>query len=176
MKKIILSLVLLIATLTNTTFAQTAAPLKLGHINSADLLNAMPEWKQAQKDLETFKMQKEKDLQTKKESLETDYMKFQQDMGAGILSPAEQERKNKDFETRGLELEKELKKADADFSTKGKTLTEPILQRAEKAINDVATEGNYTYIFDTAPGSSGILFKRDSEDIYPAVRKKLGMQ
>jgi Skp family chaperone for outer membrane proteins len=50
-------------------------------------------------------------------------------------------------------------------------LTKPIIDRAKKAIEDVAREGGYTYIFDGA----GLLYSQDSEDIMPAVKRKLGI-
>ena len=50
-------------------------------------------------------------------------------------------------------------------------LTKPIIDRAKKAIEDVAREGNYTYIFDGA----ALLYSQDSEDIMPLVKKKLGI-
>ena len=50
-------------------------------------------------------------------------------------------------------------------------LTKPIVDRAKKAIEDVAREGGYTYIFDGA----SLLYSQDSEDIMPQVKKKLGL-
>ena len=50
-------------------------------------------------------------------------------------------------------------------------LTKPIVDRAKKAIEDVAREGGYTYIFDGAT----LLYSQDSEDIMPQVKKKLGL-
>ena len=54
---------------------------------------------------------------------------------------------------------------------KEKELLEPILQKARKAIEDVASEGNYTYIFDKSVGS--ILYAKESENILEKVKKKL---
>ena len=48
---------------------------------------------------------------------------------------------------------------------------EPILSKARKAIEDVATEGGFTYIFDKSQGS--ILYAQESENILPLVKKKL---
>ena len=50
-------------------------------------------------------------------------------------------------------------------------LLEPILQKARQAIEDVASEGNYTYIFDKSVGS--ILYVKESENILDKVKKKL---
>ncbi|MBT3621362.1 MAG: OmpH family outer membrane protein [Flavobacteriales bacterium] len=48
-----------------------------------------------------------------------------------------------------------------------------MLAKARKAIEDVATEGNFTYIFDKSIGS--ILYAKDSENVLNLVKKKLGL-
>ena len=55
--------------------------------------------------------------------------------------------------------------------SKEKELLEPILQKARQAIEDVANEGDYTYIFDKSVGS--ILYVKESENILEKVKKKL---
>ena len=50
----------------------------------------------------------------------------------------------------------------------------PIIDRAKKAISDVAAEGGYTYILDS--GTAAVLYSQDSDDIMPLVKKKLGLK
>ena len=52
-------------------------------------------------------------------------------------------------------------------------LLEPILAKARKAIEDVATEGSFTYIFDKSSGN--ILYAKESENVIALVKKKLGL-
>ena len=56
---------------------------------------------------------------------------------------------------------------------KEQELLEPILQKARNAINEVAEEGKYTYIFDKSMGT--LLYAEDSENIISKVKKKLGL-
>ena len=53
-------------------------------------------------------------------------------------------------------------------------LLKPLIDRAKKAIEDVAREGGYTYILDA--GSTTVLYSQDSDDIMPQVKKKLGLK
>lgn len=51
--------------------------------------------------------------------------------------------------------------------------TIPILQKAEDAIKAVAAEKGIIYVFDAAPGKGLIVYEK-GEDIYDAVKAKLG--
>ena len=53
-------------------------------------------------------------------------------------------------------------------------LLQPIIDRAKKAISDVAKENGYTYIFDSSAGT--LLYQQDSDDIMSLVKKKLGLK
>ena len=48
----------------------------------------------------------------------------------------------------------------------------PLLEKAQNAINEVAEENNYTYIFDISLGS--IVYGKESKDIMPLVKTKFG--
>ena len=54
---------------------------------------------------------------------------------------------------------------------KEQELLEPILSKARKAIDEVALEGEFTYIFDKSQGS--LLYANESENILNLVKKKL---
>jgi outer membrane protein len=50
----------------------------------------------------------------------------------------------------------------------------PILEKADKAIKDVAKENKYDYIFDASGGA--ILFAKDSDNVLSLVKTKLGIK
>ena len=52
-------------------------------------------------------------------------------------------------------------------------LLKPIVDRAKQAINDVAKENGYSYVFDS--GTGALLYQPDSDDLMPLVKKKLGL-
>ena len=54
-------------------------------------------------------------------------------------------------------------------------LMKPLVDRAKKAIEEVAKENGYSYIFDTSTGVGALLYTPESDDIMPLVKKKLGI-
>ena len=56
---------------------------------------------------------------------------------------------------------------------KEQELLEPILAKARTAIENVAKEGEFTYIFDSSMGS--ILYANESENVMSLVKNKLGL-
>ena len=61
--------------------------------------------------------------------------------------------------------------AQQSLQAKEQELLEPILTKARTAIEEVAEEGNFTYIFDKSLGT--ILYAKESENVLPLVKKKL---
>ena len=63
--------------------------------------------------------------------------------------------------------------AQESLAAKEQELITPILDKARKAIEDVAKEGKFTYIFDASTGN--ILYAAESENVLPLVKAKLGL-
>ncbi len=146
--------------------------LKLGHLNSNNLLEAMPERSTAQKTLQDFSKQLEDQLVSMQEELEKKYNEFLEKKD----SMTELIRKNKEEELMSLQqrIQTFQTNAQQELQKKEQELIMPIVDKAKKAIEDVAKENAYTYIFDT--GSGAILyFPKDADDILPLVKKKLGI-
>ena len=65
--------------------------------------------------------------------------------------------------------------AEQDLAKQRAELLKPIQEKAFKAVNDVAEENGFTYVFDM--GTGAVLYASDStEDILPLVKKKLGLE
>jgi outer membrane protein len=62
--------------------------------------------------------------------------------------------------------------AQEDIEEKQFDLLKPFQDKLQKAINDVAKEGQYSYIFDTQI----LLYSDGGEDITASVKKKLEMK
>ena len=52
---------------------------------------------------------------------------------------------------------------------------EETAKNAQDAINAVAKEKGYSYIFDSTPGGT-LIFAQESDDILPLVKAKLGIK
>ena len=76
-----------------------------------------------------------------------------------------------DLEVRIQEFQQTSQQSSQDKRTE---ILAPILEKAQNAIDQVALENNYTYIFDIAIGS--IVYGKDSNDITELVKSKMGIQ
>jgi outer membrane protein len=158
---------------TGSAFAQS--PVKLGHINSQLLFTAMPESDSAQKQIEreVAAMQKTlEELQVEFNKKYEDYTKIAND---GTTSPLIIRTKEDELQTIQQRIQTFQQQADQSITEKRTSLFKPIQDKAIKAVNDVAAENGFTYVFDTAGGSI-VYTSPDSEDILPLVKTKLGLK
>ncbi|MEO8760699.1 MAG: OmpH family outer membrane protein, partial [Bacteroidia bacterium] len=61
--------------------------------------------------------------------------------------------------------------AQQDYQKKSADLSKPIYEKAKKAVDAVAKENGFKYVFDTSTGI--VLFHEPSDDIFALVKKKL---
>ncbi len=143
--------------------------IKLGHINSQELLQIMPGRDTAQATLQKEAAEIESTLKTMQSELErisNEFMQKQAEWTELIRNTKRSE--IQDMQTR---IQAFYENAQKQLQEREAELTKPIVDRAKKAIEEVAREGGYTYIFDGAT----LLYSQDSEDIMPQVKKKLGL-
>ena len=163
MKKILLlSLTFLISI---SSFSQN----KFGYIDSQELLLLMPERKTAEEEVQTFA----KSLESQLQAMTAEYQQSVQEYQANEATYTDLVKQDKVTEITGLEqrIQSFQQNAQQALQSKEQELLEPILQKARQAIEDVASEGDYTYIFDKSIGS--ILYVKESENILDKVKKKL---
>ena len=165
MKKI--TFLSLLCILTLNSIAQN----KFGYIDSQELLMLMPERKTAETDVQNFA----KSLEAQLGSMTAEYQEKAQEYQSNEATYTDLVKQDKIAEITGLEqrIQAFQKNAQQSLQTKEQELLEPILAKVRQAIEDVATEGNYTYIFDKSIGS--ILYAKESENVLSLVKKKLGL-
>lgn len=170
MKKGLIVVVLALLTFGGNAMAQKN--IKLGHINSNDLMQIMPGRDSAQAAL-----QKEvEDLQAEFATLQKEYETKVNDYMAkrDQLSELIRKTKENDLQAMATRLEENRQKAEKQLEERQEALLKPIVDRAKKAIEEVGKENGYTYIFDAGVGA--VLYSQDSDDIMPLVKKKLGLK
>lgn len=143
--------------------------VKLGHINSQALMEIMPGRDSVQAILQKEVGELESNLKAMYAEYETrsnDYVQNQSGWTELI-----RQTKQREIQQMQQNIQEFQQNAQAQMQQREEELTRPIIDRAKKAIEDVAREGGYTYIFDGA----GLLYSQDSEDIMPQVKKKLGL-
>ncbi len=155
----------------------TGAAIKVGHTNSGYILNQLPDTKKAQTELETVKKQLEKVIQDKSKVFEEKVGRYQ----AGGQSMSQSVRETTEAELQKLQTElRELQgKSETTFMEKQQSLFTPILEKVNKAIQEVGKEQGYMYILNGDTGSVGnpvLLYSGSEEtDITNLVLKKLGV-
>ena len=165
MKKILLlSLTLLISI---SSFSQN----KFGYINSDELIQLMPETKTADEELQTFTKSLQSQLQAMDAELQKTFQEYQNNIDTyDPLVKKDKESEIQSLQKRMQEFEQNAQQA---LQSKQQELLNPILQKTRQAIEDVANEGDYTYIFEKSLG--GILYAKESENILEKVKKKLNL-
>ena len=165
MKKI--TFIAILSILTLSTIAQN----KFGYIDSQELLMLMPERKTAETEVQNFA----KSLEAQLGSMQAEIQQMQQEYQANESTENDLVKQDKVAEMEGLyqRIQTFQQNAQQSLQTKEQELLEPILAKARKAIEDVAIEGGYTYIFDKSIGS--ILYAKENENILSLVKKKLGL-
>ncbi|TVQ43241.1 MAG: OmpH family outer membrane protein [Saprospirales bacterium] len=153
---------------TNELFAQ-----KIGHLNSAAILSEMPEVLAADAELETLQKQLVAQAQRRIESLQKDYQELIRQEQQGDLSPRRLQEEQMRLREKEQELAMEEQNIQSTLMRKRNELINPILERVQDAIDEVARENNFQYILDTSGGS--VLFADDTKDITRMVRTKLGI-
>lgn len=168
MKKL-LAAIAMVFCLIGTSVAQD---MKFGHINSSELLQAMPESKKVQQDLEAYARQLESQMTTMSSEYQakvTEYQTNEQVWGDIVLES--KMREISDLEKRIQEFQQQ---AQGSLSKKEQQLFQPLLDKAQKAIDEVAKANGYGYVFDTSTGA--IVHYPEGSDILPLVKKHLGIQ
>lgn len=146
---------------------------KFGHVNSQDIIQAMPEFTKARTELEALGKQYESDLksmqdeiQKKAEALE----KEQATLPANIKQRREQELQDmyQKYQQSAQDNQQAMAKEQQE---KMQAITSKVLE----AIKQVGTAGGYVYIMDLTSGIPYISTTL-STDVTAEVKKKLGLQ
>jgi len=155
----------------STTGLMNAQTLKFGHIDSQVLIQTMPETVATQKLLQTQAKGLEDQLGSMQKEFQdklTEYTKSTDSLTDLVRQAKEQELQD---------LQNRIKSfngtAQQNLQKKQTELMKPVIDKANKAIADVAKEKGLIYVFDT----NTVLYKSSASiDLLPLVKTKLGIQ
>ncbi len=159
-----------------STTTESAEPkdhngVKIGWIISGELLAAMPEKVKADSDLSKYARDFQNQIESMMKEYQTKGQKYEAE--AKTMSDAIREIRLKEIQDLQNRIETFQQSAKDKVSQKQQDLYQPILEKADKAIKAVAKEKGYDYIFDQ---NSGMLYGKDSDNILPLVKAKLGIK
>ncbi len=170
MRNVIYSLLLVVATL---AAGNASAQIKLGHINTATLIEKMPDVTKAQDSLKIFNEQMQKQYQVMADEFQKkldDYQKSQAATNPSIREIREKELQDMQTRIQGFE-----QTAQEGLGKERERLMTPIMKKVQDAITAVATEGKYNYVLDSTQGG-GVLYALETQDITDKVKAKLGIK
>jgi outer membrane protein len=154
--------------------ANSVSAQKFAYVDTQYILDNIPEYKMAIKQLEDLTKKWQKEIEDKLAEIDKMYRAYQTD---AVLLPADIKRQREDEITQKEREVKELQKKrfgkDGDLFKKRQELIKPIQDKIFNAIQEVAEERGYSVIFDRAANAS-ILYANDRFDKSDAVLAKMG--
>ncbi len=149
---------------TNHIFAQ-----KVGHFDINYVLPQLPEYKKADADLQVFTKLLREELENKEKEFQKKMAEYKEK--AGTWGNAILESKQRELQSLETQIKEFSEKAESDMQGQQAKLLQPIYEKIEKNMKEVALANSYTHIMRTDATYNA----PKSHDISDLVLKKLGI-
>lgn len=146
------------------------AQSKIAHINTQELIEAMPEMKTAEAEIQKLGKTYENDIQASLTELQNKAKQYQAE--AEAQTQAENEKRAQEIDGMRQSIAQFQQQAQQDIEKKKFDLLKPITERAKAAIQKVARAQGFEYVLDSTVGGGVIL--ADGKDLMADVKKELG--
>lgn len=147
----------------------TNAQGKYGHVNSQEVMKLMPGIDSLQIQLQFFQQDMQNTYQTMVDEFNNKKDVF--DKQAGTMTSSVRKMKEDELYTLQNRIMEFQNNVQDDIEEKQYILLKPFQDKLQKAIDDIAKEKGYTYIFDTQ-----ILLYSGGDDITPMIKSRLGIK
>lgn len=162
---------MLVFTLFVTTAVFAQAQGKIAYINSQDLLQVLPEAKDANAKLTAYA----KEFEIQFQSYYAEYQALAAELTNNTtLSEVAREAKLQDAATLEQRLAQYEQESNTKIEAKKAELFQPIITSTTELIKTVAKENGYTYVIDNS--LSVLIMAPEGDDILPLVKKKMNIQ
>ena len=167
-KKVLVAIALVVG----MTGAVQAQESKVAHINTQELVEAMPSYKAALADLE--KLQRSYDSQISE--MGTELQKTMERYGREVETQTDEEnlRRQKEVQETNQNIVAYRQNALKDLQTKEQDLLKPLLEQARVAIQKVARAKGFQFVLDSTPGAGGVIMA-DGYNLMGDVKADLGI-
>jgi outer membrane protein len=143
---------------------------KIAHINTQELIEAMPEMKTAEAEIQKLGKTYENDISASLTELQNKAKQYQAE--AEGQTQAENEKRAQEIDGMRQSISQFQQQAQQDIEKKKFDLLKPITERAKAAIQKVARAQGFEYVLDSTVGGGVIL--ADGKDLMADVKKELG--
>ncbi|MFN0274612.1 MAG: OmpH family outer membrane protein [Chitinophagales bacterium] len=166
MKRFILAAAIVCCT-SISVFTQS---IKIGYINSLELVSKMPEAKVADSTIMVLASQLDAQYKGYITEAQLLYSKLQD----STLTEVALEALQQDFLRAQQRIQEYEETSQEKINQKKADMYQTILEKATTAVKEVAKENGYTHVFDSSTGA--IVHAPDGDDILSLVLKKLGIK
>jgi outer membrane protein len=154
--------------------ATSGSAQKFAYIDSEFILENIPEYADAKKEVDELSMQWQREIEAKFAEIDQLYKKF---TAEAVLLPddikAKREQEIIEKEKAAKDLQKQRFGTDGDLFKRRQELIKPIQEKIAAALESLATTENYAVIFDKA-GSVSMMYTNPRYDISEEVLDKMG--
>ncbi|MDG1333903.1 MAG: OmpH family outer membrane protein [Crocinitomicaceae bacterium] len=125
-----------------------SAQSKMAHLNSTEIMEAMPSYKDAVNKLQTFEKEGYEELQAMKTDFDKAVQAYQADVQSGNLTPVLQQSREQRLAKKEQDLMERQQSLQTEMQAYSQELNKPILETVEKAVEIVSEREGYEYVFD----------------------------
>ena len=152
------------------TVSFSNAQSKIAHINTQELITAMPEMKEAQKQLETLSKTYQTDIQSSVTEFQTLLKQYEAE--AATKTEEENAKRGQEIQEKQQRIQQFQADAQKDLQKKEMDLLQPITEKAKAAILRVGRAQGFDYVLDSA---QGVTILADGKNLLDDVKKALGI-
>jgi len=157
-----------------TAQLSTGQALKFGHINTDELIKAMPEYDTALAKLNRLQKELTNTLELMQVELNNKIEAYNKE--SKILSELVRQTKEQEIADMNRRIQDFQLQAQTQLQEEQANLTRPIFEKVDKAIKDVGKEGGFIYIFDVANRQLLYFDETKSVNVMAQVKAKLGLK
>ena len=165
MKKVLMMALLLTPL---SLFAQ-----KFGHFNSAEIIQAMPEYTTAQKEIQNLQQQYENDLKRMQDELTKKGEEYNQQRDS--LPDNVKQRREQELDELYKRIQQSYQDNQQSLQKASSEKMQAITTKVTNAVKEVGTAGGFVYIMDTTAGIPYISTTL-STDVTAQIKTKLGLK
>lgn len=152
------------------TNPSTTSDIRLGYINSVEILDKLPSVKRADQQVQQYAQQLDQEIKRRSEELQKTYDQYSKDTDVSESI----------MQTRMMELQQmqqnltELQySSEQELAKKRDELYKPILKQIDQAIGTVAKQEGFTHVLDASAGA--LVYSEDRFDMTRLVLRQLGL-
>ncbi|MEM9983831.1 MAG: OmpH family outer membrane protein [Bacteroidota bacterium] len=154
----------------DSTLQVQAPALKVGYLNSLELLSLMPEAAEADQAIQSYAAGQERRFQKLAQEYQTKLQEVQQ--SGATMTPMKQQVAVQEIQKLEQQLQEMQTNSQQRIAQRRDELLAPVMARADSIINSVAKANGFDLVYD-APS---LLYADSTYNIMPLVREAMGIE